>query len=147
MNTLTRFQPFNGFNLFRDLDDVLKDFAGPAATVRGDDSFLPRADIYESKTALELKLDLPGFTPEELKVEIEGDTLTVSAERKREERKEEDGGWIRTERSHGVFARSFVLPENVDGSKPEAKYTHGVLTLTLPKREEAKPKKIEVKVG
>ena len=105
----------------------------------------PAADIVETESELAIKLDLPGHDPKQVKVTIEGDTLTVASERKAEKQQKGEN-YLRTERSYGAFARSFVLPETVDGSRCEAKFEHGVLSLTLPKKEEAKPKTITVDV-
>lgn len=94
---------------------------------------------------VELRVDMPGVTPEAIEVKLDGNVLTLSAERKAEV-KEEKNGWIRQERSWGRFARSFVLPETVEGTTPEATYKHGVLTVRLPKKEAAQPKSFTVKV-
>jgi HSP20 family protein len=107
--------------------------------------FAPAADITETAEVVQVSLDLPGHDPTSLKVSVEGDTLTVHAERK-QERQDQGQSYLRSERSYGVFARSFTFPSTVDAAKCEAKYEHGVLTVTMPKREEAKPKSIEVKV-
>jgi len=104
----------------------------------------PATDIVETEKEIQVKVDLPGHSLDEIHVQLEGDTLTVQAERKSE--KKVEGKALRTERFFGVYSRSFVLPESVDGSKPEAHYAQGVLTVTLPKREEAKPKQIKVQV-
>ncbi len=93
----------------------------------------------------ELKVDMPGVTPEAIDVKLDGNVLTLSAERK-QDTKEEKNGWVRQERSWGRFARSFVLPETVEGTTPEASYKHGVLTVTLPKKEVPQPKSFKVKV-
>jgi HSP20 family protein len=106
---------------------------------------MPQTDIVETEEQLQLKVDLPGHDPKSIQVKLEGDTLTLQSERKTES--EQKGAHsLRSERSHGVFARSFVLPATVDGSKCQAAYENGVLTLTMPKREEAKPRAIEVQV-
>jgi len=122
-------------NLFRDL-------------AKGDFSQLvsrnAAADIVETENTIQVKVDLPGHSAKDIQVKLEGDTLTIQSERKQE--KEEKGeNYLRTERGYGLFNRSFVLPSSVDGSKPEARYLNGVLTVTLPKAEAAKPRVIEVK--
>jgi HSP20 family protein len=106
---------------------------------------MPHTDILESEEQLVLKVDLPGHDPKSIQVKVEGDTLTLQSERKSESQ-QKGTTLIRNERTHGVFARSFVLPDTVDGSKCQAAYEHGVLTLTMPQREEAKPRAIEVQV-
>ena len=106
---------------------------------------MPQTDIVETESELQLKVDLPGHDPKSIQVKLEGDTLTLQSERK-SERQQKAAHYLRSERSYGSFARSFVLPSTVDGSKCQAAYEHGVLTLTMPKREEAKPRAIEVQV-
>jgi HSP20 family protein len=102
------------------------------------------ADIVETENSIQVKVDLPGHSAKDIQVKLEGDTLTIQSERKQE--KEAKGeNYLRTERSYGLFSRSFVLPATVDGSKPEARYANGVLTVTLPKSEAARPRVIEVK--
>jgi len=120
-------------SLFRDFSDFgFNTAAGFAPT-----------EVIETENAIEVKMDLPGLSLENIEVQLERDTLTIRAERKVEK---VDGKLLRNERFYGSYSRSFVLPETVDGSKPEAQYAHGVLTVTLPKREEAKPKLIKVEV-
>ncbi|HYO54274.1 Hsp20/alpha crystallin family protein, partial [Archangium sp.] len=87
----------------------------------------------------------PGHDPKSIEVKVENDTLTLKSERK-VERSDKDGA-RRLERSFGVYARSFVLPRTVDASRVEARYENGVLTLTVPRREEARPRVVEVKVN
>lgn len=142
MTTLTRFSPFTAATLFSDFDQL---FQGAARAAEGPVTFTPATDIHETKDALELSLDLPGFAPEAIDVKVEGDVLTITAERKAE-RAVNDDGYVRRERRYGTYSRSFVLPETVDGNAPAAKYAHGVLTVTFPKKEEAKPRSVQVKV-
>lgn len=149
MPLLTRWNSFNdtvGFpSFFREMDSLLR---GADASQYPEQSalFSPAADVIEKENAFEVQVDLPGAKPEEIQVKLEGDTLTVSVERKQEKTQGDKETYLRTERSFGVFARSFVLPRSVVGTTPEASYQHGVLTLTLPKREETKPKTVQVKV-
>jgi HSP20 family protein len=105
----------------------------------------PAVDIYEDKGNIYLDVEVPGMKKEDVKVKVEDKTLTVSGERKleREEKKE---GYYRVERSYGSFCRSFYLPDYVDSTKIKAKYEGGVLKLSIPKKEEAKPKEIPVNV-
>ncbi len=106
---------------------------------------VPAADITETDEAVTLTLDLPGHDPQQVQVFAEGQTLTIRSER-RQERLGKRGAFQRRERSFGAFSRSFDLGDQVEVSKAEAKLENGVLTVTLPKREEVKPKTIEVKV-
>lgn len=108
-------------------------------------AYSPAAELEETENALRLSVDLPGHDPKAIQISAEGDTLTVRSERKPQNLGDK-GGAVRSERSYGLFARSFVLPSEFDAAKAEAKYENGVLTLVLPKREEAKPRTITVKV-
>ena len=95
---------------------------------------------------MKLLIDLPGHDPKAVQVKLENDTLTVRSERRRPQ-EDRTFGYVRAERVHGAFERAFVLPRSVDATKCEAKFENGVLTLTLPKREEAKPRSIAIKVS
>lgn len=149
---LTKLNPFGageGASLMPLFDSFFKDpFFGNFNLPRSwsaAQALAPAADIVETESELQVKVDLPGHDPKSVQVKLEGDTLTIQSERK-EEKQSKGESYLRTERSYGVFARSFVLPDTVDGQKCEARYEHGVLTVTLPKREEAKPRSVEIKV-
>lgn len=131
-------------NLLRGL--VFNDVALPKARFADAAKLLAPADVVETDTGFEVKVDLPGHDPKSIQVQLDRETLTLSSERKAEQRTEKDNV-LRVERAHGSFTRSFVLPKNVDASKIEAKYDHGVLSVFIPKKEEEKPRVIEVKVG
>jgi HSP20 family protein len=106
-------------------------------------SWMPAVDVYENEQALILKAELPGFSKDDVHVELKDNVLTLKGERKREvEVKEEQ--YHRMERSHGTFQRSFALPIGVEAEKAEATFKDGVLELTLPKAEVAKPKRIGI---
>jgi HSP20 family protein len=131
--------------LFREFDELFRNYASPFNPEETTQSFIPAADVVEHPKHLEIRLDMPGVNPEQIEVKLDGDQLTISAERK-EEKKTEDAGWIRQERTQGRFTRTFNLPSSIDGAKPEATYKHGVLVVTLPKREEVLPRSLKVKV-
>lgn len=130
--------------LMRDFDALVRELTQPVWR-QAPRERVPAADILESASGLTLLLDMPGLDAKAIQVKVENDVLTVQAERKAEPRAE-GVNVRRQERVFGTFARSFALPDTVDATKVEAKYEHGVLTLTLPRREEAKPRVIEVKV-
>lgn len=127
--------------LFHDTDRLLESaFTTPSAWIN---AALPAADFEETPDAFLLTMDLPGYDPKTLDLQVEGDVLTIRAERAQSSQK---GTWLSRERFFGKIARSFVLPRTVDASKCEARSEHGVLTVTLPKREEAKPRSISVTI-
>ena len=103
-------------------------------------------DVEEDDEGLTFKADLPGLDPKNLTIEAKGGVLTIQGERTAE-KEEENKIYHRYERTYGSFCRSFNLPKNVDAEKIEAKYKDGVLTVKVPKVEEAKPRKIEVEAS
>ena len=134
-NNLMRFDPFRDiarFDPFRDMDELFRDFT--PTLLRGVDT-MPRMrmDVTESDHAYTVKADIPGAQKDDIKVAINGNQVSVTAEMK-EEKSTGSGGTLRSERYCGQLHRSFVLPQEVDDEKAEAKYENGVLQLTLPKR-------------
>ncbi len=126
-------------NRFPSVFDSFFRFEAPEEQER---TFTPSADVVETEKAIEIHLDMPGVNPDAIEVKLDAQVLTISAERKPEEK----SPFLRREREFGKFSRSFTLPNTVDGSKPDAAYRHGVLTLTLPKKEEVQPKTFKVRV-
>jgi HSP20 family protein len=109
-------------------------------------TWAPRVDIYEDANNLVLKADLPGVDPEDVEIKVENGVLYLSGERKFEKDVKEEN-YHRVERSYGAFSRSFSLPSSIDSDKVTAEYKDGQLILTMPKREEAKPKTIKISVS
>lgn len=111
-----------------------------------DDSVVwsPRVDVEETENAVVLHADMPGINKSNLKVELENNTLTIRGER-RYEKEEKSEGQYRSERAFGTFQRTFSLSDRIKATEIKADYKDGVLTLTLPKAEEVKPKEIEIK--
>ncbi len=103
----------------------------------------PYLDVFEDKDRITVQAELPGMKKEDIDVSLQGDTLTISGERKQEEEHKE-GDTYRSERFFGRFQRSITLPEPVDASKIQATYKDGILSLVMPKTEEAKPRRIEI---
>lgn len=139
---------------FRDLADLQEDvnrlmahgwLAKPPVWPGNGGKWLPEVDITEEKDQILVRADIPGMKQEDISVEVENDILTIKGERKQETEKKE-GQVHRIERSYGQFLRSFSLPANVDATKVNAAYKNGVLEVTLPKKESAKPKQIKVEV-
>jgi len=153
MTTLTRFVPFRSpladvAVLQNRLNSIFSDFARPdgeqESLAMG--NFIPPVDVYEDEHTLVLKLEVPGIKQEDLDVRVENQTLTVKGERKFEKNEKEEN-FHRIERRYGTFARTFTLPQIVDTNAPKASYEHGVLTISLPKKEAAKPKQVKVEIG
>jgi len=117
--------------------------AGPSSL----EAWSPAVDVFENKDNIIVKAEAPGMRKEDIEVSVEGNTLSICGERR--EQKEEGQGTAnyRSERYFGRFYRSVPLPSAVDTGKVNAKYQDGILTVTLPKTEEAKRKKIEIQVG
>jgi HSP20 family protein len=130
----------------RMFNEMLRDIWGPAA---GSEEYsarvwAPPVDIRESDEALTLTAELPGLTKEDVSITVENNVLTLTGERKFE--KEAKGETFhRVERAYGGFSRSFTLPATVKTDQVEARFEHGVLTISLPKQEESKPRKIAIK--
>ena len=106
----------------------------------------PAVDIYETEQELVVKADLPEVNPQDLDIRVENNILTIRGERKFENKVNEEN-YLRVERAYGSFSRSFSLANSVKSDAIKADYQNGVLTLSIPKREEAKPKQIKVNVG
>ena len=123
-------------------------FGGRLANVLGtadvDRMLKPALEIAEDEHAFTVAAELPGVAKEDVTITIEDGVLTLSGEKKREE-ETKDKAWHRIERVYGSFQRSLTLPKGVDGDKAEATFKDGVLTVTLPKTEQAKPKTLKVK--
>jgi HSP20 family protein len=126
-------------------DRVWSDFALPALGFSTQAVRVPAADVVETADEIVVEVDLPGHKQEDLQIKVDGDVLTIEAERKAE-RVQKGESYHRSERTIGKFARSFTLPANVDSTRTAAKYEAGVLQIRLPKREEAKPRTIKVDV-
>ncbi len=146
MRTLTRWEPFRGAT---SLQDQMNRLFGDVFERAGEESSLtawaPSVDIYETEHELVVKADLPEVDPKDLDIRVENNILTIRGERKFEKKVSEEN-YLRVERAYGSFARSFTLANTVNSDAIKADYQNGVLTLSIPKREEAKPKQIKVNV-
>ena len=103
-------------------------------------------DIYETGESFVIRADLPGVSKDDIHIAVKDNVLTLRGEKKFEEKVSRDN-YIRIERSYGSFVRSFTLPQNVDLDRIKAHYKDGVLEVTIPKKEEAKPKQIKVEAS
>jgi HSP20 family protein len=128
-----------GLRLFQ--DSISRLFSEPASR-----PWSPAVDIYETENELVLKADLPEVDPKNVGIQVENGTLTLKGERKFEQEKN-GKGFHRIERSYGSFVRAFSLPDTVDAEHVKADYKSGVLTVTVPKKEVAKPRTINVEVN
>ena len=145
---IVRWEPFRDLvTPQRDFDRLFRDaFSSQhGETELSTRSWAPPVDIYETEEAIVLKAELPGVDPKDVEVRVEDNTLFLKGERKFEKEVKEQN-YHRVERSYGSFARSFSLPNSISADKVKAEFKDGLLTLTMPKREEAKPKTIKIDV-
>ncbi|HKD07060.1 MAG TPA: Hsp20/alpha crystallin family protein [Bryobacteraceae bacterium] len=140
MSTALSYDPFQGLRLFEDA--VTRLMSEPSAGR----PWAPAVDILETEDAITLKADVPDVNINDLDIRVENNTLTVKGHRKFE-KNENVKGWHRIERSYGEFVRSFALPNTVDTEKVGADYKNGVLSISLPKKEAAKPRQVKVAVN
>ena len=108
------------------------------------ESWLPAVDVFDKQDSVVLKAELAGMDPDDIEIEVEDNVLTIKGERKFQETVDEER-YYRVERRYGSFQRSLALPQGVKADEIQAAYDDGILTVTVPKAEEEKPKKIEVK--
>jgi len=148
MTTLNRWEPFRATSTLHDqLNRMFTDLLDRSTSRESNlTTWAPAADIYETEHQLVVKVDLPDVDLKDLDIRVENNILTIRGERKFESKVNENN-YLRVERSYGSFARSFALANTVKAEAIKADYHNGVLALTIPKREEAKPKQIKVNVG
>ncbi|HYL09908.1 MAG TPA: Hsp20/alpha crystallin family protein [Candidatus Acidoferrales bacterium] len=147
MRTLTRWEPFRGVATVQDqINRIFEDLSLRGAGDSSLTTWSPAVDIYETEHELVVKADVPDVDEKDLDVRVENNILTIHGERKFEKKVNEDN-YLRVERAYGSFSRSFSLANTVNTDAIKAEYRNGVLTLTIPKREEAKPKQIKVNVN
>ena len=147
--SVVRWNPFTEMaDLRREMDHIFGEFFGrtPSKMAETEAIWSPLVDIHETRDSFQLMVEVPGVKQEDIHVAIEGDTLILKGDRKRETEVKEDQ-YHRVERSYGHFERSILLPSVVDPERVKATYRDGVLEIQLPKKEEAKPKAIKVEVA
>lgn len=135
------------YRLQNDFDQFFQDWSTDTdlGLMKSDLSLFPSCEISEDKNAFLMKLDMPGVKKQDVKIDLDGTQLTISAERREEKKSDGDGRRSRfSEISYGSYQRSFTLPSHVDQNRVDAKFENGVLTLTLPKAEQANTKQITV---
>lgn len=144
--SLTQFQPFRGVSRLQEQINRLFNETFERGTDEANlTAWAPAVDIFETEHSLVVKADLPDIKPEELDIRVENNILAIRGERKFEKQVNKNNS-LRVERAYGSFSRSFSLANTVNPEAIQAEYKNGVLTLTIPKREEAKPKQIKVRV-
>jgi HSP20 family protein len=139
--SLTQFDPLSNIRAFEDA------FSRMLSEPQTNRPWAPAVDIYETENELVLKADLPDVDQKNIDVRVENQTLTIAGERKFEGQNGDGKGYHRIERSYGNFVRSFAVPPTFDTEKIAASFKNGVLTVTLPKKEAAKPRQIKVEVA
>lgn len=140
----TRWEPRSLWSEMDRLRNEMDRLFGGNGLRRFSTSVYPPLNLWEDDNNLFVEAELPGFELSELEITVTGDNqLSIKGERKQPEM--EKGTWHRQERGYGSFSRMIELPEHVDADKVSAEFQHGVLTVTMPKKEESKPRRIEVK--
>jgi HSP20 family protein len=144
MSNLTRWEPVREMMTLREAMDRLFDdaFTRPLS-IRDGWSSMPAIDMYQTDDEIVVKAVLPGMKADEVQINITGDRLTLKGEMKRDEEKK-DKAWQIREHRYGQFERSVPLPTQVTADRAKAEFENGILTITLPKAEEVKPKTITV---
>jgi HSP20 family protein len=147
MTTIARLEPFRGLANLHDqfnriFNESVRNDSEPSAVT----AWAPAVDIFETPNELVVKADLPNVNEKDIDVRVENNLLTIRGERKLEKSVSEEN-YLRVERTYGSFSRSFSLPNTVSPETIAAGYKNGVLTVTLPKREESKPRQVKVTVN
>src|SRR6266403_97037 len=143
---ISRFEPFRTNSFQEQFNRLFSEAFDRSSDESSITTWAPAVDIFETEHELVVKADLPDIKPEELDIRVENNILTIRGERKFEKQVNENN-YLRVERAYGSFSRSFSLANTVNSDAIKAEYKDGVLTLTIPKREEAKPKQIKVNVN
>jgi HSP20 family protein len=133
--------------LRREMDHLLDRFGGAPAWSGDWRGVFPAVNLYETADAYQLMAELPGVAPDEIRVSLEGSTLTLEGERKIDYSRRDETSLHRRERQTGAFRRAFELPAPVDADNVEATHRNGVLTLRLPKSPDAQPRQISVRAN
>jgi len=144
MSNLIRWEPARDFMTLREAMDHLFDDAFTRPLTLRDGWSAPAIDMYQTDDEIVVKASLPGFKVDDVQINITGEVLTLKGEVKQEDEKQERAWHIREQR-WGSFERSVALPTDVKADKAKAEFENGILTITLPKAEEVKPKIINIK--
>lgn len=142
---IMEWKPFKEVTKLRsEMDRLWDDYFGSGRRAFKPEIWVPSVDVSETNEKIVVKAEIPGMDSKDIDISLSGDILTIKGEKK-SEREEKDENYHLVERSHGSFARSLRLPVAVEADKIEAAYKQGVLTVTCPKKEDVKPKAIEIK--
>jgi HSP20 family protein len=146
MAGITRYDPFNLSRVdpFSDIDDLFKGFFVRPVAFEGQPQMQIKMDVKENDGAYTVHADMPGVKKEDIHVTIEGNQVSISAESKMEKEEKKGEKVLRSERYYGKVARSFTLAHDVDEAKSQAKYSDGVLELTLPKKATSAARKLAI---
>ncbi len=146
---LVQWKPFREVSRLRnEMDRLWDEYFGPGrrALKPLEEVWMPAVDVSETTDKITVKAEIPGMEAKDIEISMVGDTLTIKGEKK-VEKEEKEENYHMVERSYGSFSRAMKLPALVDADKVEATYKNGVLTVVLPKKEEVKPKAIEIKAS
>ncbi len=144
MTQLTRRTPNRTVrDLQREVDSIFDRFFGRGGDDDTSTVWAPRTDLSETDDAFRIRLDVPGMTKDDIAINLQNNTLTVSGERSSERQKDGEE-YVRVERAFGTFHRTFTLPDAVDPDRVEATYDEGVLTINVPKTERSTRRQIEI---
>jgi HSP20 family protein len=149
MADIKEWRPFREVSRLRqEMDRLWEDYFGPGrrALQPMEETWMPVIDVSESGDKITIKAEVPGMEPQDIEISMTGDLLTIKGEKKTE-KQEEGESYHLVERSYGSLYRSVRMPAPVDPEGIEANYKNGVLTITCPKKEDVKPKTIEIKTG
>jgi HSP20 family protein len=145
--SIVRWSPFREMEaMHNEMNRLFSRFGGFDGEQKSGSQWMLTVDVIETQDALKLKAALPGIDPKDVNIEVNDNTLTLMAERRQED-KVEEGSYQWIEHQYGTFSRSITLPRHVDTEKIEARYNNGMLELTVPKKESAKPRRIELQTS
>lgn len=146
MASLTTWKPMRGlFETHKEMDRIFDSFfrRGTVFDRLTHSNWLPPVDVLDTEDYVEIRAEVPGLSEKDVHVSIADDVLTLKGEKKHES-EEKDGNYHRLERSYGHFQRSFALPKNLEAEQVKAMFKNGVLTISIPKTEQSKPKEIPI---
>ncbi|HID98060.1 MAG TPA: Hsp20/alpha crystallin family protein [Thermodesulfobacteriaceae bacterium] len=131
-------------SLRKEMDNLWENFFGGTELMPFEGEWVPSIDVSETDDSITVKAEIPGIDPKDIQISLSGNLLTIKGEKK-EETEEKKKNYLRKETRYGAFSRTIRLPVVADADKIEAKYKKGILNIVLPKKEEEKPKQIEIK--